>query len=52
MKKNPFVIKEDLLCTEALSLMNEKKISCLFVEHKMKPIGIVHVHDCLKLLKD
>ena len=52
MKKNPFVIKEDLLCTEALSLMNEKKISCLFVERKMKPIGIVHIHDCLKLLKD
>ena len=52
MKKNPFVIKEDLLCTEALGLMNEKKISCLFVEHKMKPIGIVHIHDCLKLLKD
>ena len=52
MKKNPFVIKEDLLCTEALDLMNEKKISCLFVERKMKPIGIVHIHDCLKLLKD
>jgi arabinose-5-phosphate isomerase len=52
MKKNPFVIKGDLLCTEALRLMNEKKISCLFVEHKMKPIGIVHIHDCLKLLKD
>ena len=52
MKKNPFVIKEDLLCTEALGLMNEKKISCLFVERKMKPIGIVHIHDCLKLLKD
>ena len=52
MKKNPFVIKEDLLCTEALSYMNEKKISCLFVERKMKPIGIVHIHDCLKLLKD
>ncbi len=52
MNKNPFVIKEDLLCSEALSLMNEKKISCLFVEHKMKPIGIVHIHDCLKLLKD
>ena len=52
MKKNPFVVKEDLLCTEALGLMNEKKISCLFVERKMKPIGIVHIHDCLKLLKD
>ena len=52
MKKKPFVIKDDLLCTEALSLMNEKKISCLFVENKMKPIGIVHIHDCLKMFKD
>ena len=52
MKKNPFVIKEDLLCTEALGLMNEKKISCLFIENKMKPIGVVHMHDCLKLFKE
>ena len=52
MKKDPFVIKENLLCTDALYLMNEKKISCLFVENKMKPIGIVHIHDCLKLFKD
>ena len=52
MNRNPFVIKEDLLCREALSLMNDKKISCLFVENKMKPIGIVHIHDCLNLFKD
>ena len=52
MKKDPFVIKENLLCTDALYLMNEKKISCLFVENKMKPIVIVHIHDCLKLFKD
>ena len=38
MNRDPFVIKEDLLCTEALSLMSNKKISCLFVENKMKPI--------------
>jgi CBS domain-containing protein len=36
--------------SEALSLMNDKKISCLFVENKMKPIGIVHIHDCLNYL--
>lgn len=52
MNRNPFVIKEDLLCREALSLMNDKKISCLFVENKMKPIGIVHIHDCLNLFRD
>jgi arabinose-5-phosphate isomerase len=52
MNRNPFVIKEDLLCSEALSLMNDKKISCLFVENKMKPIGIVHIHDCLNLFRN
>ena len=52
MKRNPLVVKEDLLCTDALSLMNLKKISCIFVVNKMKPIGIVHIHDCLKLIKD
>lgn len=52
MKQNPFVIKDDLLCSEALNLMNNKKISCLFVENKMKPVGIVHIHDCLSLFKD
>ena len=52
MNRNPFVIKEDLLCLEALSLMNDKKISCLFVENKMKPIGIVHIHDCLNLFRN
>ena len=52
MKRSPLVIKEDLLCSDALNLMNLKKISCLFVVNKMKPIGIVHIHDCLKLIKD
>jgi len=32
--------------------MNDKKISCLFVENKMKPIGIVHIHDCLNLFRN
>ena len=52
MKRNPLTIKEDLLCTEALNLMNDKRISCLFVEKKMKPIGIIHIHDCLNLFKN
>ena len=51
MKPNPFLIKEDKLCTEALKLMNSKKISCLFIEKNLKPIGIIHIHDCLKIIK-
>ena len=52
MKSSPFLIKEDKLCSEALKLMNSKKISCLFIENNLKPIGIVHIHDCLKIVKN
>lgn len=52
MKRNPFLVKEDLLCSEALKLMNNKKISCIFIEKNLKPIGIIHIHDCLKIDKD
>ena len=52
MKPRPFLIKEDSLCSEALNLMNSKKISCLFIENNLKPIGIVHIHDCLKIVKN
>ena len=52
MKRNPFLVKEDLLCSEALKLMNGKKISCIFIEKNLKPIGIIHIHDCLKIDTD
>jgi arabinose-5-phosphate isomerase len=49
MRLNPFLISEDELSSEALKLMNTKKISCLFVAKNLKPVGIVHIHDCLKI---
>ena len=49
MKKNPFFITEEELAVTALKLMNSKKISCLFIEKKNMPIGIIHMHDCLKI---
>ena len=52
MKSSPFLIKDDELCSEALKLMHGKKISCLFVEKNLEPIGIVHIHDCLKTVKN
>ncbi len=51
MKKNPMSVEVDTLAAKALSLMNSKKITSLFV-HKNKKIkktvGIVHMHDILK----
>ena len=52
MTKNPKVIAPEKLAAEALAIMNEKKITVLFVVESgkgpSKPIGILHMHDCLQ----
>ncbi len=52
MTKNPRTIHQGALAAEALGLMADK-ITCLFVTAqsatiKQPPIGIVHIHDCLR----
>ena len=42
-------ILNDTLVGEALNIMNNKKITSLFVCEKTKPIGIIHIHDLLRL---
>ena len=49
MTKNPKVARVNTLVGEALNIMNSKKITSLFVCTDKKPIGIVHVHDLLRL---
>ncbi len=49
MTKNPTKAEENLLVSEALNIMNTKKITSLFICKKNKPIGIVHIHDLLRL---
>ncbi len=47
----PAVIAPGRLAQEALALMNERKITSLFVvdaEAGPQPLGILHVHDCLR----
>ena len=46
----PQTIRPDQLAQEALALMNERKITCLFVTDGTSavPKGILHVHDCLR----
>ena len=50
MTKNPIKIEKNTLATKALSIMNEKKITCLCVydEKKTNTIGIIHVHNILE----
>jgi len=49
MTKNPTVAKTTTLVGEALNIINAKKITSLFICSNSKPIGIVHVHDLLRL---
>lgn len=48
MTKNPLVIEENSIAVGAVALMNEKKITSLFVVKDKKIIGILHIHDCLR----
>lgn len=47
MTKNPKTITPTAIASEAVKIMNEKKITNLFVVEENKPIGVVHIHDCL-----
>ena len=49
MTKKPRFISNNALVGEALNIMNKKKITSLFICKKTKPIGIVHIHDLLRL---
>jgi arabinose-5-phosphate isomerase len=48
MTANPKSIGPDVLASEALGLMNSRSITNLFVVEDGKPVGIIHVHDCLR----
>ena len=50
MKKNPLSVNKDMLATQALSIMNSKKVTCLCVHNKKmknKTIGILTIHSIL-----
>ena len=48
MTANPKTITPNALAAEALALMNNKKITSLFVEKDKVPVGLLHLHDCLR----
>ena len=48
MTTKPKTIKSTTLAAEALRLMNEWKVTCLFVVDDGKPVGIVRMHDVLQ----
>ncbi|QCO56515.1 KpsF/GutQ family sugar-phosphate isomerase [Pseudorhodobacter turbinis] len=47
--RNPLTAPPDMLAAEAVALMNERKITMLFViDAEAHPLGILHIHDCLR----
>lgn len=49
MTKTPLVVGPSLMAVEALRLMNEHKITGIFVvDDVRRPVGFVHLHDCLR----
>ncbi len=49
MTKNPTLADKNMLVGEAINLMNTKKITSLFICAKKIPLGIVHIHDLLRM---
>jgi len=52
MTPDPRTIRAQALAVEALAIMNDNKITSLFVlpaNHDLSaPVGIIHIHDCLR----
>jgi arabinose-5-phosphate isomerase len=48
MTANPLTILSGELASSALEIMNNRKITVLFVVSDGKPLGAVHIHDLLK----
>jgi len=49
MSRNPRTIGPEALAEEALAVMNERRITSLFVLEQDRPAGILHLHDLLRI---
>ena len=52
MTRNPRTIAPDALAESAVGVMNDRKITCLFVIDPNAPgraMGLLHIHDCLRV---
>ncbi len=47
--RSPLTVPADMLATEALGLMNRRKVGALFVTAEDGTLaGLIHIHDCLR----
>ena len=49
MGTNPHIVRPETLAVEVLAHMNLSKITSVFVSNDRKPIGLIHVHDLLRI---
>lgn len=50
MTKSPKTISTDMLASEALERLNAAKITSVFVvDENLRPVGLVHIHDLLRI---
>jgi arabinose-5-phosphate isomerase len=49
MTTEPETITPEMLAEQAISIMNELSITSLFVVEDNRPVGILHIHDCLRV---
>jgi arabinose-5-phosphate isomerase len=48
MTPSPKAAAPAMLAAEALRIMNDSRITVLFVVEDRRPVGILHVHDLLR----
>ncbi|MEM9012000.1 MAG: KpsF/GutQ family sugar-phosphate isomerase [Pseudomonadota bacterium] len=48
MTAGPQTVPPDLLAVEALATLNTRAITALFVLEGERPVGVLHIHDCLR----
>jgi len=52
MTASPATVQPEALAVEAVALMNDRKITCVFAvksDLQAAPCGILHIHDCLRV---
>jgi arabinose-5-phosphate isomerase len=49
MGTRPHTVGPDVLAVEVLAHMNQARITCIFIVDGNKPVGLVHVHDLLRV---
>ncbi|MCB1429262.1 MAG: CBS domain-containing protein, partial [Nitratireductor sp.] len=49
MNRKPKTVAPSLLASSAMAILNESSITTLMVTDNAKPVGIIHLHDLLRI---